>query len=330
MCNRTRRKNAPGAYLPSVVVCVPGRSESIMESRDMQKVLDNLYDAVWFVDEERRITYWNESAEVLSGYTRSEMMGKDCHETGIVHLDSDGQSYCEKHCPLLGIDTAHEMRKTDVYIRHKEGHMVPVQATLFPFRDDGGHIVGASEVFSGVSVCDEVRRHMEELERLALLDALTRLPNRKHIEDELAAHLAELDRLGRHFGFIVMDIDGLDKVNDKYGRDAGDDVLRMVARTLILNSRPFDIVGRWEEDTFAAIVVQVDHDGVRAAANRFQMLIEKSELPWGASSIMVDVSVGAALSRRGNTVDSLSSKVEKRLREAKVGECGRVVLGQED
>ena len=181
-----------------------------------------------------------------------------------------------------------------------------------------------------VSVCDEIRRHMTELERLALLDPLTRLPNRKHIEDELAAHLAELDRLGRSFGFIMMDLDGFDKVNETYGREAGDDVLRMVARTLILNSRPFDLVGRWEEDTFAAIVVQVDHAGVNAAAKRLQMLIEKSELPWGPASITVDVSVGAALSRLGNTVDSLASKVEKRLREAKVGECGRVVLGTED
>jgi diguanylate cyclase (GGDEF)-like protein/PAS domain S-box-containing protein len=301
-----------------------------MEAREISKVLDNLYDAVWFVDKDRRITYWNDSAEMLSGYARSEMMGQDCHATGIVHLDANGQSYCQSHCPLLGIDKLHEVRKTDVYLRHKEGHMVPVQATLFPFRDDQGDIVGASEVFCGISVCDEVRRHMEELERLALLDPLTRLPNRKHLEDELAAHLAELDRLGRPFGFIMMDLDGFDKLNDKYGHDAGDEILRMVARTLILNSRPFDMVGRWEEDTFAAIVVQVDHAGVKAAAQRFQMLIERSELPWGEAPINVDVSVGAALSRRGNTVDSLSSKVEKRLREAKVGECGRVVLGQED
>ena len=301
-----------------------------MEKRDIHKVLDNLFDAVWFVDMDRQITYWNDSAALLSGYSRSEMIGQDCRTTGIVHLDAKGESYCDHDCPLLGVDTLHEIRRADVFIRHKGGHMVPVQARLFPFRDDAGKIVGAAEVFAGVSVGDAMRRHLERLEELALLDPLTRLPNRNRLEDELAAHLAELDRLGRHFGFIMMDLDGFDKINEKFGRDAGDDVLRMVARTLVLNSRPFDTVGRWEDDTFAAIVVEVDAAGVKAAAGRFQMLIEKSELPWGETPVNVDVSVGAALSRRGNTVDSLSSKVEKLLREAKVGECGRVVVGEQN
>lgn len=301
-----------------------------MENRDLQRVLDNLYDAVWFVDTDRLIKYWNDSAEMLSGYSRSEMIGRDCRASGLVCLDQAGESYCDNHCPLRGIDSDHELRKAGVFIRHREGHMVPVEATLFPFRDESKRIVGAAEIFSGVSVSDEIRRHMEDLERLALLDPLTRLPNRKHMEDELAAHLAELNRLGRRFGFIMMDLDGFDGINKEYGRDAGDEVLRMVARSLILSTRPFDVVGRWEEDTFAAIVVEVDQAGVRAAAERFQMLIERSELPWGDTPINVDVSVGAAPARLGNTVESLSLKIEKLLRQAKVGECARVVVGGEE
>ena len=118
---------------------------------------DGLLDAVCLVDPDKRIIYWNDSAQKLTGHRSSDMLGFSCHEAGIVHLSEKGESYCSHHCPLLETDPADEIRRAEVFIRHKEGHMVPVQARMFPFRDGEDHIAGAAEIFSDVSVGDEIR-----------------------------------------------------------------------------------------------------------------------------------------------------------------------------
>ncbi len=288
-----------------------------MEKHEIYRVFDNLFDAVCLVDADHRIIFWNASAESLTGYRSSDMLGVSCRESGVVHLNEEGESYCLRHCPLLETDLTNEVRRAEVFVRHREGHMVPVQARMFPFRDENGRIVGAAEIFSDVSVGDEVRKHMAELESVARLDALTRLANRRHMEENVAGRLAELERYGQFFGLIMMDVDHFGKLNDKYGREAGDDILRMLARTLILNTRPFDIVGRWEDDTFAALVGHVDEAGARASADRFRSLLEKSELPWGGSPVSVTVTTASTVANRGEKSETLIMRVERKLREAK-------------
>ncbi len=288
-----------------------------MEKRELYKVFDNLFDAVCLVDADRRIIFWNGSAETLTGYRSSDMLGMSCRDSGVIHINEDGESYCLTHCPLLETDPTDEVRRAEVFIRHREGHMVPVQARMFPFRDEDGHIVGAAEIFSDVSIGDEVRKHMSELESLARLDTLTRLANRRHIEEGVTSRLAELERYGQFFGLILMDVDHFAGLNEKYGREAGDDILKMLARTLILNTRPFDLVGRWEDDAFIALVAHVDEAGIKASADRFKGLLEKSELPWGTTPVSVCVTMAIALPSRGEKPDTLLMRAERKLREAK-------------
>ncbi|MBD3347937.1 MAG: diguanylate cyclase [Candidatus Eisenbacteria bacterium] len=287
-----------------------------MDKRQLYGVFDNLFDAVCLVDPDRRIVFWNESAEDLTGYSSSEMLGMNCRESGIVHLNESGESYCDRHCPLLETDPTDEVRRSHVFLRHREGHMVPVEARLFPFRDEQGRIIGAAEIYSDVAVGDEIRKRMSELESLARLDELTRLANRRHMRETASARLAELERFGWFFGFILMDIDGFERLKEKYGRDAGDDVLKMIARTLVLNTRPFDVVGRWNDDTFAAIVGHLDEAGLNASVERYKTLIEKSELPWGASPLSVTVTTASTLASRGEKAETLIMRAERRLKEA--------------
>lgn len=289
-----------------------------MERTDLIRVLDNLFDAAYLVDTDRKITFWNDSAVRLTGYASTEMVGKDCRETMLVHLSKEGQPFCESHCPLLETEPYGDVRDTEVFLRHKAGHMVPVQARMLPIRDAAGHITGAAELFSDVSVADEVRKRLDDLERVARLDPLTRLPNRRYIEERVTEHLAELERYDRGFGLVFLDLDKFARINDKYGCGAGDDVLRMIARTLMLNQRPFDTVGRWEEEEFTLIPVQVEKGGLRTVVERTRTLIEKSQLPWQeGASLGVTASLGATLVARGDKVDSIINRAQRALREAK-------------
>jgi len=299
-----------------------------MEKLEFFRVLDNLYDAVWLLDSERRITHWNEGAEKLTGYTSDEMVGADCREKALVHLSKGGQDLCDSICPLLETDNLHEIREAVVYIRHKEGHLVPAQARMLPFRDTDGHITGAAEIFSDRSVGDEIEKRLEELERLARLDVLTRLPNRRYVEEQVTAHLAELERFDQYFGVMMIDLEGFAAVNDKFGRESGDDVLRMISRTWFLAGRPFDTVARWEDDRFAVIGVHLDREGLRCMAERFMMLLSKLLRPWDRSALGVGASVGAAMVQRGDTTESILLRAEKALTEAKLGGGGKLVIGE--
>jgi diguanylate cyclase (GGDEF)-like protein/PAS domain S-box-containing protein len=298
-----------------------------MEKMEFFRVLNNLYDAVYILDGERKITHWNDGAEKLTGFTSGEMIGADCREQALVHLSEDGRDLCDSICPMLDTDTLQDIRESQVYLRHKDGHLVPAQARMVPLRDAQGRIVGAAEIFSGKSVSEVIEKRLEELERLARLDVLTRLPNKRHFEEEVTGHLAELERFGRFSGVLLIDLDGFAKINEKFGRDSGDEVLKMIARTWFLSARPFDTVSRWEEDTFAAIAVQTDQEGLRSMAERFLMLLGNLLRPWDRGALGISASIGGTMMQRGDDKDGVVLRVEKRLEEAKVSGGGGIVIG---
>jgi diguanylate cyclase (GGDEF)-like protein/PAS domain S-box-containing protein len=298
-----------------------------MEKLEFFRVLDNLYDAVYMLDTKRRITHWNDGAEKLMGYSANEMLGADCHEKGLVHLSKDGKDLCDSICPLLDTDALRDIRESQVYLRHKDGHLVPAQATLVPLRDARGHITGAAEIFSDRSVGEVIEKRLEELERLARLDVTTRLPNRKYTEEQVTAHLAELERFGRQSGLLMMELIGFDTLSEKFGAESGDEVLRMIARTWFLGARPFDTVGRWADTTFAAIAVQVDHEGLRSMASRLLMLLSNLKRPWDRGSLGIGASIGGTMIQHGDDTSAVVLRAEKKLAEAKLHGSDAIVIG---
>ena len=118
-------------------------------SKDIYKtVLDNLYEGVYFVDPERRITYWNRGAERISGYPSEMVIGKSCSEDILIHVDDDGQPLCKRACPLTDAMHNREARSAEIYLHHADGHRVPVYVRATPLFDEQGQVVGAAEVFS--------------------------------------------------------------------------------------------------------------------------------------------------------------------------------------
>lgn len=69
-------------------------------SKFIEKLLENLYDGVYFVDSQRRILYWNKGAERISGYCASELLGRFCYDNILDHVDESGRQFCMSGCPL--------------------------------------------------------------------------------------------------------------------------------------------------------------------------------------------------------------------------------------
>jgi len=295
---------------------------------DYQNLLANVSDGVYFTDSERRITYWNQGAERISGYAASEVIGRQCRDNILIHVDEYGRSMCGGDCPAAATIQDLNRREANVFLHHKQGHRVPINVRVIPLTAADGQVLGAAEFFTEIRTEDTLQRRIQELENLARLDALTQLPNRRHIEQELISRFHELGRLGIHFGLLFLDIDRFKDFNDAYGHDMGDEVLRTAARTLRASTRPYDVVGRWGGEEFVCVVRNVkEPQGLLDIANRTRLLIGKSTIHAGEKMLSITVSIGATLATDADDMESLTKRADGLMYRSKMNGRDRVALG---
>jgi diguanylate cyclase (GGDEF)-like protein len=217
-------------------------------------------------------------------------------------------------------------REVNIYMHHADGHRLPVLVRATPIYNDDGEIVGAVEVFSDNSSKITALEKIKELQQASLLDSLTGVGNRRYAEMELNARLNELKRHGSTFGVIFVDIDQFKNVNDIYGHQAGDQALKMVAKTLSSNLRSYDFIGRWGGEEFLIISDSGDDEGLLAVADKLRILVEKSIIYLEDGNICVTISMGATIAQENDTVKSLMERADKLLYVSKQNGRNRVTL----
>ncbi len=297
---------------------------------DLKDLLDNLNDGAYFVDRSRKIVYWNKMAQEITDYTPDEVIGARCSDDILMHVDAKGNHLCKGMCPLAETIADGISRKTEAYLHHKKGHRIPVLLRTTPLKNDQGEIVGAAELFTDISVQMQLREKIDELETLAMLDHLTRLPNRHYIEQELQASLEEMSRARLFFGVIFLDIDGFKGFNDDFGHAQGDRVLRIVANTLRASSRPYDIFGRWGGEEFLGIIRNVDLQLLSNISERYRILIENSTLRLNNRLLGITVSIGSTMARRNDTISSIVHRADKLMYNSKQQGKNRITIDSVD
>ena len=268
-----------------------------------QKLVDNMREGAYFVNLDRKITYWNEGAEQLSGYAAGEVVGQRSSES-LADVDGRGKQLCDDDCPLEQTMIDGQPRTTDVFMQHKEGHRIPVNVQVLPMRNAAGKIVGAAKVFRNSSSYHRVERRVSELEQLAFRDPLTGLPNRHYFELKVEHALDEHRRFGRQYGLLMFDIDRFRQANDDHGHEVGDALLKAMAETLERTLRTGDLVGRWGGEEFLVLAPDVDEVALRLVAERCRGLIAQSSVATTSSRTAVTVSIGGTLLSNGDSAQS--------------------------
>ena len=291
-----------------------------------QEVLNNLYEGVYFLDTDRTISFWNQGAERITGYVAPEVMGLSCSDNILCHVDQAGANLCNCQCPAAETLQDGQSREANVFLLHKDGHRVPVSIRVAPILDTEERIIGAVEVFADNSSRENLRQRIDLLEKLTALDPLTQMPNRRRLEDEIRARLAETQRYGLTFGVLFADLDHFKFVNDRHGHTTGDLVLKMVGQTMLNALRPFDIAGRWGGEEFLAVVVNVDIETLSTVAERLRSLVAQSRLPQDGDNITVTVSVGATLVLPGDDSRSLMERADQAMYQSKAQGRNQVTL----
>lgn len=286
-----------------------------------EQLLDSLFDGVYYVDRDRRITFWNTAAERITGFSREEVLGVSCAEGILRHIDGTGRNLCEDSCPLQACLEDGEHREAEVYLHHRDGHRVPVMVRAAPLHDETGAIVGAVEVFNDISHRKQVMRELQHARREAYIDGLTRVGNRRYADLILDARFRERREYGIDFGVLVVDVDHFKGVNDTYGHEVGDKVLRMIAKTMLGACRDLDVVSRWGGEEFLVVIPNTDRAGLMEVGERLRAFVENSWFVHDGQEIRVTVSVGGALVRPGDDPAAIVRRADSRMYVCK--DCGR-------
>ncbi len=300
-----------------------------MERSFYKTMVDHLYDGVYFVDCNRKIVYWNSSAEKLSGFSAADMVGSFCYDNRLNHTDSKGVLLCQcDKCPLAKSLRDGLLREAELYLQHKNGHRVPVSVRISPIRNDSGQIVGAVEIFSDNSAKSQLRQQLERFKQLSLIDMLTGLGNRRFGEVEMAAKLEEMQQVREPlFGVLFADIDHFKRVNDRYGHDVGDQVLQMVAKTIQNGVGNAGMAFRWGGEEFMIIIYADTPQQLQSAAERIRVLVEQSEHRWCKQSIKVTITIGAAAAQLTDNEETIIRRADELLYQGKNSGRNKVVIG---
>lgn len=296
--------------------------------RDVQRMLDALKEGAYFVDRERRITYWNKAAERLTGFRSEEVVGHRCSENILVHVDCQGKNLCKEGCPLLATMEDTLTRESEVFFHHRRGHRVPVSVRTTPLEDDEGNVVGGIELFAEISPEENLRERMAELERHSLLDHLTKVPNRSYLNSELEALFALWQKSGVPFGVLFFDIDHFKGFNDTYGHDIGDRVLETTAKTLVSAVRPFDAVGRWGGEEFVGLFPNAEREILASIGERLRSAVETTWIDVDGQQLSVTISIGGTSSAEGDqSAAALVKRADTMMYRSKQEGRNRVTLG---
>jgi diguanylate cyclase (GGDEF)-like protein len=192
--------------------------------------------------------------------------------------------------------------------------------------DDQARRAAGSLAGQAVVALENARLH-RMVERQALVDGLTGLANRRHLDQELSGNLARAERAGSSMALILADLDDFKAVNDQYGHRCGDAVLREFAALMNDVVREGDTAGRWGGEEFALLLPDADAEGAALVAERLRGALEEATIlsPDGVP-LHVTASVGVAAYPDAIDRSELVEAADEALYRAKRAGKNRVVV----
>lgn len=175
---------------------------------------------------------------------------------------------------------------------------------------------------------NELRQNLETVSREAMTDALTDLGNRKFLDTRLREEMAKAEESDNKLCFLLLDIDHFKKFNDTYGHDVGDQVLKVVARTLKENIKGRDISARYGGEEFCIVLPETELKNAMIVAESIRLKVGKKALTnksTGQGYGYVTISTGVAVYRKGETQLELFQRADAALYRAKESGRNKVV-----
>lgn len=280
-------------------------------------------DGLIMLDDQGRVAFWNRSAEGIFGYSRQEALGRKLHDLVTIGDDAARAERAFSSFAETGKGSAVGVI-TEFVTRRKDGTTFPAELSLGAFQ-----LQGRWWAVGTVRDVTERKRAEALLLELATTDGLTGLANRRHFMERGGAELGRARRTGQQVSCIMFDVDHFKKVNDTFGHDAGDAVLKALAKTARETLRGIDVLGRLGGEEFAALLPETGLEAALQAAERLRVAVADMGLVHGGAPLAVTMSLGVAQAAGAEeTLDSLLKRADEALYEAKQSGRNRVAASK--
>ena len=172
----------------------------------------------------------------------------------------------------------------------------------------------------------ELENAKNQLEIISKTDELTGLPNRRDLREKIQQEAHRATRMNRNFCFIFIDIDKFKNINDTYGHQCGDEVLKTVASTIRQLLRKYDFVARWGGEEFLAVLPETEIQGAKIVAERFRQSIESLHIKYTDIEIPVTVTLGVSQFDGELGIDKSIQLADEALYDGKMNGRNQVVV----
>ncbi len=281
----THKESPPQWIGPSRVVERNGHPSQVERDRHAEDVLHSIADAIVTTDRDSRVTYMNPVAERLTGWTAGEAIGhRLCDVMPLVAEESRAPIACmAERCLRAGRSVDLEM---GALLVRRDGSEIPVGDSAGPIHTRDGETVGVVLVVQDES---EQRRVGRRLSFDATHDALTGLVNRREFERQLTLLMS---RPHAAHALLYLDLDRFKQVNDTFGHEAGDTLLRAVGPIMSRQLRTSDTLARLGGDEFGVLLVNCALDDADHVADGIRRAIDSWQCAWAGTTLSVGISIG--------------------------------------
>ena len=279
--------------------------------RILVKAVEQSPVSIVVTDREGLIEYVNPKFTKVTGFTLEEVLGKT------PRILKGGFLTDEFYRDLWRTILAGEEWHGVFHNRTKNGGMIWELASISPIRDEDGvvtHFVSVKEDFT------EIKRLQDQMDNLAHHDQLTGLANRTLFYDRLSHTRALARRRDQGFALFYMDLDGFKAVNDTYGHELGDKLLKAVGQRLTECVRESDTVARMGGDEFTVLLM--DPAGAEAAQRVARLILELLARPFVYQGITSTIGVSIGISfypQDGDDPDQLLLRADAAMYQVKNG-----------
>ncbi|MDQ7786245.1 MAG: EAL domain-containing protein [Thermodesulfovibrionales bacterium] len=298
-------------FMISTVLDVTARKLAEEEMKKLITAVEHSADWILITDREGRIEYVNKSVENISGYIKEELIGKN---PGIFKSGKHNRKFFKEMWETICSGNIYSAIVTN---RKKSGEIFELHYTITPLKDQDGnvhHFVATAKDITEKKLLEE------RLDYMAYYDSLTGLSNKKLFADRLAQSLSSAEQQRMNVAVLLLDIDRFTSLNETYGYETGDGILKETGRRLSQDICRDCTVGRIDADKFGMILVDIQHsEDVILALEKIQSTFKKP-VKGEREEIVITLSAGIALfPGDGKEPEVLMQNAEVALAKAKTG-----------
>lgn len=280
----------------------------------LAKALEQTDDMVLITDKNGIIEYVNDSVTLKTGYGKSELIGKK------TNIFKSGKHTTDFYKKLWNTILSGQNYRSVIVDKTKDDRLYYADLKITPLLDENDNI----QNFVATSTDITERMEMEKkLKKLATIDSLTEIYNRYKIDDEIRLNIARYQRYKEPFSVLMFDIDHFKIINDTYGHDVGDRVLKNLSKTVSKNIRVTDKVGRWGGEEFIVVLENTTKDEAFLMAEKLRKIVEASVID---EKYKITISIGVAQYEEPESREELIKKVDEALYMAKEKGRNQVVV----